>query len=526
MSSIFTAQLQDVREGPRRKRRPPFAVLIVLLTTNALVATMLAMGRLLDPQDIRLAGAVSIAAMLVALFHHRARIDALTRELDDALHRDRLTGLANRELFTRQLDASLERVRRGHQPVLAVLLLDFDHFKLVNDALGHQAGDALLQQISMRLRQALGGAAAGNHIARFGGDEFLVLLQDLHHVADAQLIADGLLRELLQPFRIMGRDVSVQASIGIAVSDQGQPDAATMLRNADVAMYEAKRAGRACAVMFSDAMHAQLERRLAIESGLRQALGTSQLSLVYQPIVDLDTGKRSSVEALVRWHHPTLGPIAPSEFVPVAEESGLIFPLGEWVMREGCAALARWQKLDPEEAPGAVSINVSRAQLARGPQLLHTVRAALQAERLSPRCLQLEVTEREVMRDPAASLTLMHELRDIGVRLAMDDFGAGTSSLGCLSEYPFDVIKIDRSFINGLTGDPDRLAVLHATITLVENLGKSSVGEGVETIEQLATLQAMGCHFAQGYHLGKPMTEAEFTGAERTLTIPRLQMLG
>jgi diguanylate cyclase (GGDEF)-like protein len=526
MFQIFPAPLQDAREGPRRKWRPPFGVLIMLLAANGLIAAMLAVGTDLPAEDLRIAGAVSIIAMVVALFHHRARISALTQELDEALHRDRLTGLVNRELFTQQLAAAIEHMRRGRKQTLAVLLLDFDHFKVINDALGHQAGDELLLQISVRLRNALGGAAAGNQIARFGGDEFLVSLQDLKHAADAQLVADGLLRDLLRPFRIMGREVSVQASIGIATTGLGLLDAATMLRNADVAMYEAKRAGRACAVMFSDAMHAQLERRLAIESGLRQALGTSQLSLVYQPIVDLDTGKRSSVEALVRWHHPTLGPVAPSEFVPVAEESGLIFPLGEWVMREGCAALARWQKLDPAEAPAVVSINVSRAELGRGPQLLHAVRAALESGRLAPNCLQLEVTEREVMRDPAASLALMHELQGIGVRLAMDDFGAGTSSLGCLSEYPFDVIKIDRSFINGLTGDPDRLAVLHATITLVENLGKSSVGEGVETVEQLATLQAMGCHFAQGYHLGMPMTEAELIGAERTLTIPRLQMLG
>jgi EAL domain-containing protein (putative c-di-GMP-specific phosphodiesterase class I) len=314
------------------------------------------------------------------------------------------------------------------------------------------------------------------------------------------------------------------ASVGIVTSQTGDEDAETIVRNADLAMYEAKHAGRACAVFFNDDMHTRLTRNLTIETSLREALGTEQLSLVYQPIVELDTGRRSSVEALIRWKHPTLGAISPGEFVPVAEESGLIVPVGEWVMRESCAALARWQKLDPDKAPRVVSVNVSRAELAQGQRLLDGVRAALDAAGLPPQSLQLEVTEREVMRDPEASLALMHRLREIGVRLAMDDFGTGTSSLGCLREYPFDVIKIDRSFINGLSAGPDTLAVIHATITLVENLGKCSVGEGVETAEQLAILQSLGCHYAQGYFLGRPMPESDVVETERTVIAPRLQL--
>jgi len=273
-------------------------------------------------------------------------------------------------------------------------------------------------------------------------------------------------------------------------------------------------------------MHTRLARNLTIETSLRQALGTEQLTLVYQPIVELDTGRRSSVEALIRWTHPALGPISPAEFVPIAEESGLIVPMGEWVIWESCAALARWRALDPAKAPQVVSVNVSRAELAQGPRLLNSVREALAAARLPPDSLQLEVTEREVMRDPAASLALMHQLREIGVRLAMDDFGTGTSSLGCLREYPFDVIKIDRSFINGLSAGPDTLAVIHATITLVENLGKCSVGEGVETAEQLAILQSLGCHYAQGYFLGRPMAEVDVVETERTVVAPRLRITG
>jgi diguanylate cyclase (GGDEF)-like protein/PAS domain S-box-containing protein len=455
---------------------------------------------------------------------------AVERELADAARHDRLTGLANRMQFMERLKESIQRVREGEQTMFAVLFLDFDRFKVVNDAMGHQAGDELLILMAERLRRSLrnSDSARGseNQIARFGGDEFMLLLNDIERPEDAGRIAERLLQALSQPYRIHGRDVHSTASVGIVASDSGSEDAETVVRNADLAMYEAKRAGRACSVFFTDAMHTRLTRNLTIETSLREALGTSQLSLVYQPIVELDTGRRSSVEALIRWKHPTLGQISPSEFVPLAEESGLIIPMGEWVMRESCAALARWQRMDPDKAPRVVSVNVSRAELAQGPRLLHCVREALEAANLPPQSLQLEVTEREVMRDPEASLALMHQLRAAGVRLAMDDFGTGTSSLGCLREYPFDVIKIDRSFINGLSAGPDTLAVIHATITLVENLGKCSVGEGVETAEQLAILQSLGCHYAQGYYLGRPMPESDVVETERTVIAPRLQLSG
>jgi diguanylate cyclase (GGDEF)-like protein/PAS domain S-box-containing protein len=455
---------------------------------------------------------------------------AVERELADAARLDRLTGLANRLAFMERLKVSISRVRSGQQKMFAVLFLDFDRFKVVNDAMGHQAGDELLVHMADRLRRTLRNADTSprstNEIARFGGDEFLLLLNDVERSDDAARIAGRLLVALSEPYKIHGRDVHTTASIGIVSSEHCLEEAETIVRNADLAMYEAKRAGRACSVFFNDAMHTRLARNLTIETSLREALGTSQLSLVYQPIVELDTGRRSSVEALIRWTHPTLGPISPGEFVPLAEESGLIVPMGEWVMRESCAALARWQRMDPQKAPRVVSVNVSRAELAQGPRLLRCVHDALEAAHLPPESLQLEVTEREVMRDPAASLALMHQLREIGVRLAMDDFGTGTSSLGCLREYPFDVIKIDRSFINGLAAGPDTLAVIHATITLVENLGKCSVGEGVETAEQLAILQSLGCHYAQGFFLGRPMAEQDVVETERTIVAPRLRLSG
>jgi diguanylate cyclase (GGDEF)-like protein/PAS domain S-box-containing protein len=445
----------------------------------------------------------------------------MERELAAAARRDRLTGLANRTMFIERLQTSVDCVRAGEQKTFAVLFLDFDRFKVVNDAMGHQAGDDLLSQIAERLRKCLRakdmrvGPETSNLIARFGGDEFLILLNDLEESGDAMRVAERVLNALMPVYLVQGREVHSSASIGIVTSDLCLEGAETIIRNADVAMYEAKRAGRARCVLFNEDMHTRLSRNLLIETNLRQAIGTPQMTLVYQPIVELTTGRHTSVEALIRWNHPVFGPISPGEFVPVAEDSGLIAAMGEWVMKEACAAMSRWRAADPVRAPHVVSVNVSRAELARGQRLLDSVQAALRAADLPAECLLLEVTEREVMRDSVSSRALMNELQSIGVRLAMDDFGTGTSSLACLREYPFDIIKIDQSFVSGLEKGPDTLAVIHATITLIENLGKTSVAEGVETAEQLAILQSLGCHYAQGYYLGRPVPEADVMGMPR-----------
>jgi diguanylate cyclase (GGDEF)-like protein/PAS domain S-box-containing protein len=436
---------------------------------------------------------------------------AMESELKAAAQRDRLTGLANRALFMEKLQGAIERARLGGRERFAVLFLDFDHFKRLNDTLGHAAGDELLIQISKRLRHALrtpGGGRGGleaDVIARFGGDEFVVLLNDIRAGADSVRIADRLLEALAAAYDIGGREVHSSASIGIVTSDQCIESAEAIIRNADVAMYEAKRSGRACSVMFNESMHTRVARQVAIESGLRKALGTDQLFLVFQPIVDLRTGRMISAEALARWTHPELGPISPAEFIPVAEESGLIVALGDWVLQESCRQLVEWRERAPDLAPERVSVNISRVELGLGTRLLTRVREILVQNGLEPDSLQLEITEREVMRDPAASRALLRELRNAGVRLAMDDFGTGTSSLACLREYPFDTIKIDRAFVGDLAGGRNELAVIHATIALVENLGMSSVAEGVEEPAQAAILETLGCHFAQGYFFSRPV---------------------
>ena len=439
---------------------------------------------------------------------------AMESELAAAAQRDRLTGLANRARFLEWLQAAIGRVRAGRQRRFAALFLDFDRFKLVNDTMGHETGDALLREIAKRLRESLAAlgdpleAGSGNRIARFGGDEFLVLLNDVADGETARQIADELLVALARPYLLNGREVYSTASIGIVTSDQCLESAEAVIRNADVAMYEAKRSGRGCAVLFDDAMRARLTRYVTIESHLRRALEAAEFSLVYQPIIDLETGQVASVEALARWHHPTLGPVSPTEFIPIAEESGLIVQLGQRVLREACGALAAWRAQDPERAPGAVCVNVSRAELALGQRLLQRISETLLQAGLPPQCLRLEVTERDAMIDPAATQQLMRELRAMGVQLAMDDFGTGTSSLGCLRDYPFDIIKIDRSFVSDLTR-PDVLALIHAAITLAQNLGKTSIAEGVETATQLAVLKSLGCHFGQGWFFSRPLTHEQ-----------------
>jgi len=442
---------------------------------------------------------------------------AMESELAEAARRDKLTGLANRTLFMERLQRAVDRVRSGEQQRFAVLFLDFDRFKLVNDALGHEVGDGLLRQIAQRLVSSLRQSDRdpddpdGTLVARFGGDEFLVLINRLDGPAAAQCIADRLLASLSQTYTVGGRDVYSTASIGIVTSELCLESAEAVVRNADVAMYEAKHSGRACAVMFGEVMRARLTRFVTIDGCLRKALGTPELSLVFQPIVELDTRRVTSVEALLRWHHPQLGEVSPSEFIPVAEESGLIATLGQWVLQEACQALATWRAEDPEGAPGSISVNVSRAELALGERLLARVRDTLLRTGLPPACLRLEVTERDVMRDPATTLKLMRALRAMGVELAMDDFGTGSSSLGCLRDYPFDVIKIDRSFVSDLAANPDVLAMIHAAITLVRNLGKTSVAEGVETSQQVAILQSLGCQHGQGYHFSRPLTREQMS---------------
>ncbi len=433
---------------------------------------------------------------------------AMEHQLRAAANEDRLTGLANRASLLRQLQGMSERAQRNSAEAFGLLFLDFDRFKQVNDTLGHEAGDDLLRGIASRLRQACRRSADGGTQpwvpARLGGDEFVVLTPRVHSRPQAERHAGQLLELLAAPYLIKQQSIHSSASIGIALSCDGEHDPESMLRNADIAMYEAKRQGRRRAVYFDAGMHARIQRTAHIENALREALGTPQLFLAYQPIVDLESGRMTSAEALLRWMHPDLGSLSPAEFIPIAEESGQILAIGEWVLREACTQWTRWQRSAPESAPAMVSVNLSRVQLTLGERLLATVHSALQAADMPAQALQLEVTEREVMRDPAGTRELMQSLRAMGVKLTMDDFGTGVSSLGSLRDLPFDTIKIDKSFVTGLCQDAQVMTVAHATVSVIENLGMSSVAEGIEDAAEVAALQAMGCRFGQGYLFARP----------------------
>jgi diguanylate cyclase (GGDEF)-like protein/PAS domain S-box-containing protein len=424
---------------------------------------------------------------------------------------DPLTGLPNRFAFVKALDKAIGDYAFNENSGFAVLCIDVDRFKLVNDAMGHAAGDELLCHIAQRLRATVrlsdrgpAGSAPGM-AARFGSDEFAVLLTGLSRAGGIEGIAERLMTALAEPYDIYGRSIHSSASIGIALGERDCRDALKIIQRADVAMFEAKQRGRTRAVAFDEHMQNRLSRRLLLENDLRSALLKEGLSVVYQPIVDLENGTMTSAEALVRWTHPTLGPISPAEFVPIAEESGLVVPLGNYVLREACRQFLAWRRSDLDRAPETISINLSRTELALGHAYIERLRNTLKEVGMDPHLLQLEVTEREIARDPALSISLMHALKETGVRLAMDDFGTGASSLSCLRHLPFDTVKIDQSFLASLESERDVLMVLHATVTLIENLGMCSVAEGIERASQVAVLQSIRCRRGQGYLFSRPL---------------------
>ncbi len=445
----------------------------------------------------------------------------LERALRAAACEDSLTGLLNRNALRDVLQQQIDLQGQATGTGLALFFLDFDRFKVVNDTLGHSAGDELLRAIAQRLLTVARQRAPKDpqqawHVARFGGDEFVVVLPAAATPFGADGVraeAQAVLAALAEPYTVRQQALHTSASIGMTMWHAGIDSADDMLRDADTAMYEAKRAGHGLAVLFDETMRARLIRAAVIEAELRHAVERGELVAVYQPIVDLDTGVATSVEALLRWQHPELGAVSPSEFIPVAEESGHIIVIGEWILRTACLQWADWQRENAKLAPATMSVNLSRKQLALGRQLITLVNDALVTADMPAAALQLEVTEREVMKSPEQARDLLRELSAMGVKLAMDDFGTGTSSLGCLRDYPFDTIKIDKSFVTNLCRDPHVLAVAHATVNVIENLGMVSVAEGIENAAEVAVLQAMGCRYGQGYLFARPLRASALLAA-------------
>ncbi len=439
----------------------------------------------------------------------------LEEQLRSAALTDGLTQLPNRASILGKLHDAVLRARRLHDYHFAVLFMDFDRFKLVNDSLGHDVGDELLRQIALRLRLALRegdgvarDADTAHTAARIGGDEFVILLDAIRSVEDAELVARRLLLVLSQPYQIGEHEVHSSASIGVVASDTNRGDADALLRDADTAMYEAKRAGRGRYVLFDATMHERVARSVELENDLRRALQNDEFFVVYQPIVDLASGALRGVEALARWRHPERGLVPPIEFIPAAEETGLIGALGARVLRDACDQFMLWRETQSDAAPQSVAVNLSRAQLVEG-DLVERVQHELLRTGMAPHCLRLEVTESLAMQD-AGALGVLRRLRELGVSLALDDFGTGYSSLACLHEIPVDTVKIDRSFVSQLAQDDHRRVLIQATVLVARALGIRTVAEGVETAEQAQLLEDLGCSMAQGYLFGKPMTAQEF----------------
>ena len=440
------------------------------------------------------------------VFYDLTERKALEERLHYQAFHDYLTDLPNRQLFMDRLGQALRRTRRWHNQV-AVLFMDLDGFKVVNDSLGHEVGDLLLTVVAQRLRRCL---RPEDTLARFGGDEFVMLIEAVDDPAQAVQVAERITEELRRPFIMEGRDLYVIASIGISLGDARTHDPDDLLREADTAMYRVKDEGGDFRV-FNPAMYERAFRRLEVENDLRRAIEQEEFVIHYQPMVDLQTGELWGMEALVRWDHPERGLLEPSEFVPVAEQSGLVIPMGEQILREACFRAKEWQEENPRIPSLVMSVNLSASQLSRL-DLADTVERVLGETGLEGSRLILDVTETVYVKVLAGNTAILDRLRGLGVRFSIDDFGTGYSSLSYLKRLPADAIKIDQSFVKGLGEDVEDTAVVRMIIELAHTLGLEVIAEGVETEKQATLLKEMGCDFAQGYHFSKPLPPEAASG--------------
>ena len=457
-------------------------------------------------------GLSTIASSLTAELRAQREL-AESRSQEEVLRRrtlkDTLTGLPNRALFLDRVDHAVIRARRHKDFRFAVLSLDLDRFKGINDSLGMEVADKVLITVARRLEACLRGE---DMLARLSGDEFAILLESLADDSDGGRVAERILRSLAVPVHTEAGEVMATASIGVSLSSSGiepGPEAAMRLvQRSAAAMTRAKQGGRARYEMFDREMHAKAVARLRMETDLRLAVERGEFELFYQPLITLETGRITELEALVRWRHPERGLVPPLEFIPLAEETGLIVPIGTWVLGQACRQMREWQERFPRDTPLSVSVNLSVRQFIQ-PNFVRHVGEVVKASGLDPHCLKLEITESFAIDDPKGTRGMLQELRDLGVRIYLDDFGTGYSSLGYLHQLPLDAIKIDRSFVMQMNLGGTHLQLVRTVRSLAQNIGVFAVAEGVETAEQLTTLRAMGCESAQGYLFSKPISAHE-----------------
>ncbi|NOT10410.1 MAG: EAL domain-containing protein [Methylococcaceae bacterium] len=434
-------------------------------------------------------------------------------QLAHLAHHDVLTALPNRILLLDRMNSAIElAARQGWQ--LALMFMDLDRFKYVNDSLGHAVGDQLLQSVAQCL---LDSARHSDTISRQGGDEFVVLLPFIERAEEAALCAQKIIVALDLPHHIDGHDLHISVSIGISIFPKDGQDAESLIKNADTAMYCAKESGRNKYKFFEPEMNIRAVRRHSMEASLRRALDRHEFVLYYQPKIDLNSGVIVGVEVLIRWQHPERGQILPTQFVSIAEDCGLILPIGRWVLREACLQAQAWRQAGLP--PISIAVNTSALEF-HAENFLQNIRDTLQEACLEPHYLELELTESVLMRDAEFTNTVLHELSDLGVTLAIDDFGTGYSSLSYLRQFPIDTLKIDQSFVNRIINSPDDASIVSAVISLGKSLKLRVIAEGVETSEQLAFLQAQQCDEVQGYYLGRPMVAEALASYLRTGVIP------
>ena len=458
----------------------------------------------------------SVECMRISLKQQIDHLDAIVNErtlkleqLNEQLKRDaeydKLTGLVNRGVMLEAIDRQLEKYQRNPARQFAVLFFDFDRFKIVNDSLGHATGDALLCTIAERFTKELRRVDLA---ARFGGDEFVVLLTDLESPTHAYGAAQRLLKLFEEPHNIDGHRIVSTASIGLVLMSDRYEKAEDMVRDADAAMYEAKLAGKAQVILFDDYMRESLQHRVKLEEDLRVAIDRQQLRTLYQPIISMDEMKLVGFEALIRWEHHELGLVSPDDFIPIAEDTGLIIEVGEWILRDAVTQLARWDHELGLDATLTINVNVAKRQLIH-PEFLSTVKAVLAETGVDPTRLKIEITESTVI-DPRTDMSeVIRAIRKLGVQMAMDDFGTGHSSLSLLHKFDLDVLKIDKSFIQGMEDSRELGAVLQSIIAMAQNTGMAVVAEGVETEAQITYLISHGCDMVQGYYFAKPLNVTE-----------------
>jgi diguanylate cyclase (GGDEF)-like protein len=492
------------------------AMVSPLLAESGLIGAMIVANRLtegtsFDDEDLKLletlANQAAVALENGQLEQSLAELSRLKEQLRHQAYHDPLTGLANRALFVERVEEHLATPRDGLRTI--VLFLDLDDFKIVNDTLGHAAGDRLLAAVADRIR---GCVRADDLAARLGGDEFAVLLTDDVALDRALAVAKRMIDSLQVSFPIQGQEISIGGSIGIAVGRGEGEHADELLRNADVAMYTAKSAGKRRAAVFEPTMHATIVARHALSAELKRSMGRNELAVFYQPIVELDTGRIAGAEALVRWRHPTRGLVSPDEFIPLAEENGLILTLGRWVMAEACEQVAAWERGPGLSDDFFVSVNLSPVQLQQ-PELIPEIESTLKSSGLAPARLVVELTETAMFQDTETTLARLEALRALGVRIALDDFGTGYSSLGYLRRFPVDILKIAREFVVPAGRDAGEWAFAHAIVALGHTLGLRIIAEGIEELAQAERLRGLGCELGQGYFFARAVEPNQLEAA-------------